>query len=286
MRKLSVSILFIILHNITQAQVDSAFASVRYTFTHIDDTTQPENPYKENMVLYLGKELSLYVNYDKMMRIARGGTTSAGSAAEGGRIVVSGGRLGGPPPAPLSASAAAAGNYYKDINASKTFFLEFAGAKVFSVEDKIPTIAWTITQETKDLMGVECQKAIGVFKGRTYTAWFSTQLPFNNGPWKLGGLPGLILEAYDAKKEVMFKLVTYENTTGTKTAIEIPKDVLKTTPKEMKQFKEALQKDREAAMGANGGGAMGSLRITSVNVPAGGTAPKLKKFNNPIEIEQ
>ncbi|MES2329123.1 MAG: GLPGLI family protein [Bacteroidota bacterium] len=286
MRKLSVSILFIILHNITQAQVDSAFASVRYTFTHIDDTTQPENPHKENMVLYLGKELSLYVNYDKMMRIANGGTTSAGSSGGGGMMVVSGGRLGGPPPAPLPASAAAAGNYYKEINGSKTFSLEFAGGKVFSVEDKTPAIDWTITEETKDLMGVECQKATGNFKGRTYTAWFSTQLPFSNGPWKLGGLPGLILEAYDAKKEVMFKLVTYENAAGTKTAIEIPKDVLKTTPMEMKQFKDALQRDREAAMGANGGGAMGSLRITSVNVSANGTAPKLKKFNNPIEIVQ
>ncbi|MES2372686.1 MAG: GLPGLI family protein [Bacteroidota bacterium] len=284
MRKLPALIFFILLHNISQAQVDSAFASVRYTFTHIDDTTQPENPRKENMILYLGKQLSLYVNYDKMLRIANGGTTSAQPGAGGGPVVVSGGRLGGPPPAPLSPLFAKAGNYYKDINASKTFSLETAGAKVFSVEDQVPIIGWDISSDTKELMGVKCQKATGNYKGRTYTAWFSTQLPFSNGPWKLGGLPGLILEAYDAKKEVMFKLVTYENSIDKKTAIDIPADALKTTPKEMKQFKEAVQRDRDAAIGANGGGALG--RITAITVNLDGTPVKMKVLNNPIEKEQ
>lgn len=282
MKKLLTLIFFILLYNISGAQTDSAFALVRYTFTHIDDTTQPENPYKENMALYLGKKLSLYVNYDKMVRIANGGTTSAGSATNGGMMVVSGGRLGGPPPAPLPAIFATAGNYYKDVNASKTFAIEFAGGKVFSVEDNMPVINWNITNEIKDLLGVQCQKATGTFKGRDYEVWFSSQLPFSNGPWKLGGLPGLILEAYDTKREVVFKLVGYENANGVQTAIEIPRDALKTTAKAMKEFKDALQRDRDAAMGTNGG-AMGTVRMSTIN---NGTAPKPKKLNNPIEKEQ
>lgn len=279
MRKLSLLFFVAVSLNISlHAQSDTAFALVRYTFTHIDDTTQPDNPNKENMVLYLGKDLSLYTNYDKMMQISKGGTQSARSSD--GTIVVSGGRMGGPPPPPLSPLVATAGNYYKDLNSSKTASMEFAGGKIFSVEDKIPVIDWAITQETKDIMGMQCQKATGYFKGRVYTAWFNTLLPYNNGPWKLGGLPGLILEAYDTKKEVVFTLVAYENASGTRTVMEISKEALKTTPKEMQQYTAALQRDRDAAMGSNGG-SLG--RITAMTVGLDGRPVKQKQRNNPIE---
>jgi len=49
-----------------------------------------------------------------------------------------------------------------------------------------------------------CQKAEGDFRGRHYIAWFSNKILIPDGPWKLCGLPGLILEAYDEKKTVYF----------------------------------------------------------------------------------
>jgi GLPGLI family protein len=48
------------------------------------------------------------------------------------------------------------------------------------------------------------QKARGHFRGRDYTAWFAPSIPLAGGPWKLGGLPGLILEAYDDERLVVF----------------------------------------------------------------------------------
>ena len=45
------------------------------------------------------------------------------------------------------------------------------------------------------------------FKGRTWTAWFAADIPLDNGPWKLCGLPGLILRAYDAKQQYIFDCV-------------------------------------------------------------------------------
>jgi GLPGLI family protein len=268
------------------AQKDTAFALVRYAFTHIDDTTQPDKPVKAEMALYLGKQLSLYTNYAKMLRLANGGTTQTTESVNGGMVIVSGGMAGGPAPAPLNPLLAMSGNYYKDIIESKAFSVEAAGVKVFSVEDKLPVIDWSVSTETRDIMGMPCQKATGSFKGRVYEAWFCNQLPFSNGPWKLGGLPGLILEASDTQKEVMFKLVSYESALTLSTVIEIPAEALKTNPKEMRQYRDALQKNRDAAIGANGG-FQGNMRLSAITISGTDGKPvKLKVLNNPIEKEK
>ncbi len=71
--------------------------------------------------------------------------------------------------------------------------------EAFTVNDDWITISWEITNQKKKVLGYECQKATGTFRGREYTAWFTTAIPVPYGPWKLFGLPGLILEAYDKK---------------------------------------------------------------------------------------
>jgi len=74
----------------------------------------------------------------------------------------------------------------------------------FIVNDDWIIIKWQITDKKKTILGYECRKATGTFRGREYTAWFATSIPVPYGPWKLYGLPGLILEAYDKKKMVHF----------------------------------------------------------------------------------
>ncbi len=152
----------------------------------------------------------------------------------------------------------------------------------------MPVIEWNITQETKEIMGLQCQKAVGDFKGRTYEAWFSSQLPYSNGPWKLGGLPGLIIEASDTKKEVIFKLTSFENADGAQPAIEVPSSALKTTPKEYKDYQDALQRDRDAAITNNSAAANGGRIVVSgrsSGVGPDGKPIKPRQFNNPIEKE-
>ena len=72
------------------------------------------------------------------------------------------------------------------------------------VDEKIQPVDWKLYEEFRSIGGLRCQKATGQFRGRDYTAWFSRQIPSRLGPWKLNGLPGLILEAKDATNEVMF----------------------------------------------------------------------------------
>lgn len=65
-------------------------------------------------------------------------------------------------------------------------------------------ISWRLTGRTKMIDTFECQEATGVFGGRDYTVWYSDQFPLSFGPWKLHGLPGMVLEAYDASRQVRF----------------------------------------------------------------------------------
>ena len=42
------------------------------------------------------------------------------------------------------------------------------------------------------------------WRGRHWTAWFSPEIPIQDCPWKLSGLPGLILEASENSGQHVF----------------------------------------------------------------------------------
>lgn len=90
-------------------------------------------------------------------------------------------------------------------NTGELYFSEFNISKhLFSKENDDYNVDWTITDEIKKIGKFECQKAIGEFRGRTYHAWFTSEIALGFGPWKLNGLPGLILEAYDTDDYISF----------------------------------------------------------------------------------
>jgi GLPGLI family protein len=78
------------------------------------------------------------------------------------------------------------------------------------VYEPTPTFDWVLQEETKKIGNFVCNKATTTFRGRNYTAWYSQDIKGSFGPWKLQGLPGMILEAYDEKREVVFSLKKIE----------------------------------------------------------------------------
>ena len=97
--------------------------------------------------------------------------------------------------------------------------------EIFTLAEKTPRIIWKISKESQKILGYTTYKATTKFRGRNYTAWFAPDIPYNYGPWKLSGLPGLILKAdtelfsYNAKRIVLnsdnipinFKLKNIQN---------------------------------------------------------------------------
>ena len=78
--------------------------------------------------------------------------------------------------------------------------------------EPLPKQQWTLKDEQQVIHGYRCQKATCHWRGRDYEAWFTTEIPIQRGPWKFGGLPGLIVKISDAKKEYNFELVKLERT--------------------------------------------------------------------------
>jgi len=82
----------------------------------------------------------------------------------------------------------------------------------YTVVDHKTKKNWELYNDFKVIAGFKCQKAITTFRGRTFIAWFTPKIPVSTGPWKLNGLPGIILEAYDEEKKVNFLFKSYTAT--------------------------------------------------------------------------
>lgn len=94
-----------------------------------------------------------------------------------------------------------------DLNSQRITSSQRASGERWVVEDSLLTLPWAIqSNETRQIGKHKCLKAEVSTRGRTYTAWFTPEIPVPVGPWKLYGLPGLILEATDSTGEVTFLL--------------------------------------------------------------------------------
>lgn len=77
-------------------------------------------------------------------------------------------------------------------------------------EESLDDVEWKIVSDsTKSVLGYECVMAETDYHGRRWKAWFSPDIPLPYGPWKLQGLPGLILEA-EAQGGFCFKATGIE----------------------------------------------------------------------------
>ena len=277
---LSVTILFSV--PVAAQQTEVALARVIYEFTHINDTLQPEKPHQEEMVLYIGQEATLYGTY-ATERINQQIKKQMDDPAFDGNLTITGsGRT-----TRESYYARPADHVFKQVNS-------VVGER-YVIDEPYPIIDWQLTDTTKTIGGYTAQKAIGSFKGREYTAWFTTEVPFQTGPWKLLGLPGLVLEAADSHHEVLFAYAGFETLAAGDATVALPDNAIATTKKALDKLIEAYQKNPQAAMNARskaGGQSSGNSpmegidvsRIKSINVKKDETQTS-SVTNNPLELK-
>lgn len=80
-----------------------------------------------------------------------------------------------------------------------------AGSLEYGVyTEPLGEIQWEITDSAKTVLGYECVMATANYHGRDWTVWFAPDIPLQEGPWKICGLPGLILEASESTGQHSF----------------------------------------------------------------------------------
>ncbi|NML58449.1 GLPGLI family protein [Chryseobacterium cheonjiense] len=179
----------------------------------------------------------------------------------------------------------------KDKKSQKTIFKDRIGRDVYTYEEDRP-ISWKIFPETTKIGEYKVQKAETDFGGRKWTAWFTTDLPYQDGPYKFGGLPGLIVKVEDDKGEYSFDLMKNYKIADFP-ALNQFGNIIKVKRTDYVKQQKKFMEDPMAFMSQGGG----TMRIGGGNRGGGGNPAEMrkrmedrvkeeaKKNSNPIELQ-
>lgn len=266
--KVKLILFFLIQPIILQAQTpETVIAKAYYDFHHQLDSTDKGSIRRESMVLYMGRHSSMFTSRDRELNLERAAKLMKDPSAN--------------PQVKLPNANRGTHYYYKS---ERKWITSVALGANYAFEIEQPVIHWQISEESRSLSGWICQKATGLWKGREYTAWFCPDLPFTFGPWKLHGLPGLILEAYDSKGEVRFRYAGYESYLLADKTTALPDYKLTmTTEEKVTKLIESINTNPSAHLQQLMPG-FTKVETRSIGGATNKNSRPVPKMNNPLEL--
>ena len=151
---------------------------------------------------------------------------------------------------PLTGNKNKIAQVYQNFNSKTIIATNASIGTSYLVKDAMDLIPWKLSKDTKKIQNIECFSAQAEYRGRVWTAWYAPSIPISSGPWKLYGLPGMILEAEDIKKLIKFECVAIIIPPLINMVIEIPKARNTKTneqPISTKEYAVLTEKDIESA---------------------------------------
>ena len=172
--------------------IDSAHIKCAYTLTYIKDTLKLQEKSVDKQVLLIGKNISKYysqyaLDYNLFLKK---------EISKGVEAVPT-----------IPQKGAWSYELFKNYPSKKETVTDISSMlhDNYLYEEDLPILSWKISDGKQTIMSYSCQKATVSFRGRDFIAWFTTEIPTNNGPWKFGGLPGLILRLSDTKNHFVYQ---------------------------------------------------------------------------------
>ncbi len=161
-----------------------------------------------------------------------------------------------------------------------TVFCDMAPER-YKYEQKIPLMTWEETEETADICGYQCKKATAEYGGRKWEAWYAEDIAVPFGPWKLNGLPGLVLKATDESGAHSFEAIAFRQGNGEFAPSKIPNQVSIGHEKFI-ELKNDYDKNPEAAINPE---SISEITVTQGgNIIINGVKSRLNK-NRAIPLE-
>lgn len=170
--------------------LDSARYEITYEVDKVPDTTKPNDKLTDVQKLLIGKGISKTYSYllfqnDSICTILENQDVNF----------------------PAPPSGAGTDEIYRNLLTGNIKVKKRVDETMFCYEENKPELNWTILNNRKMIANYSCQNATVIFRGRNYEAWFTTEIPISVGPYKFGGLPGLILEIQDTNQNYTFRCV-------------------------------------------------------------------------------
>lgn len=188
-----------------------------YEYKFIPDSNNKGDVKKEMMLLDIDKDGSSYYSHDKFV------ADSIGKAELEKQLKAGGGSISvnrREKPGQVSYKVT---KQYPDF---KTYLFRSVSMDQYKIrEDQKPD--WKILPDKQKIGEYNAQKATTNFGGREWTAWFTTEIPFQDGPYKFYGLPGLIVKIEDTTGSHSMTLVgnkTIKTQEGEK-EIQLPENI-------------------------------------------------------------
>lgn len=252
-----------------------------YAFSHIRDTLSPADIYSEEMALAFNLKQSSYFSFTKYF-----GDSILQARI---KIVQSGGKISQEEfKAATQFRITTSESLYFNFDENKFLFLHPWIGETLGIESKIEFIDWHLQDSTKTIEGLSCNKATCNFKGRNYEVWYSPTIPVKAGPWKLNGLPGLIIEAKDQTGSIAFTLRSLTYLPNDTKQVSPTSKYRKVTKEQFDKLKNGLLQNPQAYINA----AMNGTTLPNESEKAevrrtDNKTPKTKsKLNNPIELSK
>ena len=145
--------------------------------------------------------------------------------------------------------------------------------------EPLPAIDWELEDGERTILGYACRRARCTFRGRSYEAWYAPEIAVSAGPWKFGGLPGLILAIRDDSGVLDLEA------TGVEQRIEpirmTERNYMKTNRRKYLELKQRAMTDPVGYLTGNS-----NVRMTIKSEDGTPIAPgELVRGYNPIELE-